>query len=358
MLKQPRGRHKKDWQRIFICFVIAAVLSLAFGAFLVRREYNQNLRAVSSSQISKLFTVPEGAAAQEVAASLEKDGLIRAAWAFEWYFRNNNLRDHLKAGTYSLRPDMSVKEIADIITEGVVATNQVTILPGRRLDELRTSLINSGFVVADVDAALKPSAYTNHPALVDKPVSASLEGYIFPETFQKTATTKPQVIIEASLDELNKVLTPKLRADITRQGLTVYEAIILASIVEKEAGKESEKPIIAQVFIKRLREDRRLESDATAGYGAVLDGKIDGLSGSQILSYDSPYNTYKTDGLPPGPISNFNRSSLEAVARPASSSYLYFVSGRDCVTRFSATIEEHEKLIDQYGVRAFGAGCQ
>jgi peptidoglycan lytic transglycosylase G len=352
-----RGRKQKDWRKITLITIVVLALVAIGSVLLIRRTYNQNLRPVSTSQKSVVFTVPEGASVRQVAASLQQEGLIRASWAFEWYFRTNSLGDLLKAGTYSLRPDMSVKEIADIITEGTVTTNQITILPGRRIDQLKTSLINSGFSVADVEAALKPSAYANHPALVDKPVKASLEGYIFPETFQKTATTKPQTIIKASLDELNKVLTPKLRADITRQGLTVHEGIILASIVEKETGKEEDKPVIAQVFLRRLREGHRLQSDATAGYGAVLNGEIDSLTGDQILSYDSPYNTYANDGLPPGPISNFNKSSLEAVAKPANSNYLYFVAGEDCVTRFSHTLEEHNSLIQQHGVREYGAFC-
>ena len=353
-----RGRKQKDWQRILLIVVVAVLAISAVSAFFIRRAYYQNLRPVSSSQTSQLFTVSDGASVQQVASTLEQEGLIRSAWSFEYYFRTKSLGDSLKAGVYSLRPDMSVSEIAEIITYGQVATNQTTILPGKRLDELKTSLINDGFAVADVEAALKPAAYANHPALVDKPVSASLEGYIFPETFQRTANTKPEVIIRASLDELNKILTPKLRADITRQGLTIHEAIAVASIIEKEAGKETDKPAIAQVFLKRLREERPLESDATAGYGAVLSGEIDKLSGNQILSYDSTYNTYKHKGLPPGPISNFNKSSLEAVAAPTNTGYLYFVAGNDCVTRFSSTLAQHESLIESHGVRKFGAVCQ
>src|SRR5690606_4509954 len=135
-----------------------------------------------------------------------------------------------------------------------------------------------------------------------------------------------------------KVLTPTLRANIIKQGLTIHEAIILASIIEKEAGTEDEKPRIAQVFLKRLREDMKLQSDATAGYGAVLSGDYDSLSGSELLTYESAYNTYLHAGLPPGPISSFNASSLEAIAHPSNTDYLYFVSGKDCVTRFSKTL--------------------
>lgn len=352
-----RGRKQRDWRKVLLILFIVTLLLFATGAIFVRRTYYQNLRPASSSQKSQLFTIPSGASVKEVSQSLHEAGLIRSSWAFETYFRFNNLREYLQAGTYSLRPDMSVREIADVITAGKVATNQVTILPGKRIDEVKDSLINNGFSVEEVDAALQPSTYANHPALVDKPAKASLEGYILPETFQKTATTHPNVIVDAALDELQKVLTPQLRANITKQGLTVHQAIILASIVEKEAGSEKDKPVVAQVFLKRLKEGIKLESDATASYGAVLSGAIDDLVGAEVLSYSSRYNTYENAGLPPGPISNFNRSSLEAVANPAKSDYLFFVAGEDCVTRFSTTVEQHEAFIREHGVRAIGASC-
>lgn len=352
-----RKRRQKNWPRIILVSFVVIVVMLVAAAVLVRREYNQNLRPLSSSQKSETFTIPNGASVKSVGSALQEASLIRASWAFEWYFRTNNLGNHLKAGTYSLRPNMSVKEIADIVTDGAVATDQITILPGKRLDELRSDLINNGFQVEAVDQALDPKNYPNHPALVDRPSGASLEGYIFPETFQKTATTRPTTIIKSSLDELHKVLTPALRANITKQGLTVHEAIILASIIEKEAGAEAEKPKIAQVFIRRLRESVKLQSDATAGYGAVLSGDFESLSNNELLTYESAYNTYLHAGLPPGPISNFNASSLEAVAQPSKTDYMYFVSGKDCVTRFSHTLEEHEELQRQHGVRSFTTVC-
>lgn len=353
-----RKRRQKNWPKILLGGLIVLIVFLAAAAFLVRREYNQNLRPVSASQKSETFTIPTGASVKQVGTELQAAGLIRASWAFEWYFRTHKLGDHLKAGTYSLRPDMSVKEIADIVTDGVVATDQVTILPGKRIDEVRTDLINAGFRVEDVEAALDPKQYPNHPALVDRPSGATLEGYVFPETFQKTATTQPTIIIKSSLDELHKVLTPTLRANIIKQGLTIHEAIILASIIEKEAGTEDEKPRIAQVFLKRLREDMKLQSDATAGYGAVLSGDYDSLSGSELLTYESAYNTYLHAGLPPGPIGSFNASSLEAIAHPSNTDYLYFVSGKDCVTRFSKTLAEHEELQEKHGVRSFTTVCK
>src|SRR5690606_5769734 len=154
-----------------------------------------------------------------------------------------------------------------------------------------------------------------------------------PESFQKTATTDPDQLVKKALDEMQTILTPGLRAEIVRQGLTVHQGIILASIVEKESGTEADKPTIAQVFIKRLKEGIRLESDATAGYGAVLSGEFDSLSHLQIISYNSAYNTYRHDGLPPGPVSNFTKSSLEAVANPSATDYLYFVADDEGVDK-------------------------
>jgi len=353
-----RGRRQKNWPKTIAILFVVLLLTLISAMFVVRREYNRNLLPVSESQKSETFTIAKGATVNQVGKSLQDTGLIRASWAFEWYFRSNKLADRLKAGTYSLRRDMSVRDIANIITEGVMATDKVTILPGKRIDEIRTDMINSGFHVDAVDKALDPKNYADHPALVDKPADASLEGYIYPETFQKIASTQPYTIIKTSLDELHQLLTPKMRADITKQGLTVHQAIILASIVEKEAGTEAEKPKIAQVFIKRLNNNIKLQSDATAGYGAVLSGEFGSLNENELLNYQSDYNTYLHMGLPPGPISNFNASSLEAVAQPSKSDYLYFVSGKDCITRFSVTIEEHNELQKKYGVRDHTTVCK
>jgi UPF0755 protein len=252
------------------------------------------------------------------------------------------LRENLKAGTYSFSPSQSVEEIAGIIAEGEVTTDLVTILPGKRLDQIRASLINSGFKPAEVDEALKPSNYPNHPALVDKPANANLEGYLYPESFQKTAETTPREIIQASLDEMQKRLTPSVRAGITKQGLTVHEGIILASMIDSEVGRKEDKPIVAQVFLKRYRSGMKLESDPTAVYGSVLAGQ------SPSLAIDSPYNTYKYPGFPPGPIANVTESALAAVITPAATDYTYFVAGDDGKTYFSNTLAEHQVLTKQH----------
>ena len=332
------------------------VAALVIGGFLVSVNwyYQQQLDPVSQSETTQLFEVATGDSTQAVAVKLEEAGLIRASWAFSWYMRTQGLRGDLQAGTYAIKPNQSVQEIARIITaqdEGERMT--VTILPERRLDQVRDDLINAGFSPDEVDTALESEQYVDHPALSDKPSHASLEGYLYPETFHIDETTSAQDVIELSLDEMANRLTPDVRQAIEDRGLTVHEGIILASIVEREVTEENpqDRPQVAQVFYRRISEGVRLESNATWRYGAVMDG----LDPSEHPNYDSPYNTYRYDGLTPSPISNVSESSISAVANPADTNYLYFVSddgcmepGEPCTNYFSETLEEHETKVQRY----------
>lgn len=333
------------WKRTLTICALVLLLIFSGVVIYVRRIYTQNLQPVSAAQRSQQVTIPLGSSVKQIATILKDEGLIRETWAFEWYIRNNNLRDKLQAGTYALRPNQGVAEIATILTQGKVATDTVTILPAQRLGQIRTTLINSGFKEEDVDAALNPDLYTDHPALVDKPAGADLEGYLYPETFHKTASTKPETIIRLALDETQKRLTPDIRAGIVKQGLTVHQGVILASIVEQEVSNGEDRKVVAQVFLRRLRENIQLGSDVTAFYGAILAGKEPKISS---VSLDTPYNTRIHTGLPPGPISNISGSSLSAVANPANTNYLFFVAGDDGKTYFSNTQAEHEALTRQH----------
>jgi UPF0755 protein len=334
----------KPKKRMRLPVIILLVILLVFGGTIgfIRYKYSQNIRPVSASQKSQLFTVELGSTASQIGEQLKEAGLIRETWAFEWYVRTNGLRDKLQAGSYYLRPSQSIPEITTVLTQGKVATDLVTILPGQRLDQIRQSLVRSGFDSGEVDAALDPEQYKNHPALVDKPADATLEGYLYPESFQKHTDTNPTTIVSASLDELQKRLTPDIRAGFVRQGLTVHQGVILASIVEQEVGNTTDRPKVAQVFLTRLKMGMQLGSDVTAFYGAIVNDQ------KPSVLYDSPYNTRLHPGLPPGPISNVTDSSLKAVANPASTDFLFFVAGDDGKTYFSHTVEEHEALTKQH----------
>lgn len=341
-MRYSTQQRRRRWPRRVTFLLVAVVALLIAATVVVRHLYDNSLRPVSNNQQTQLIVVEEGASVDAIATKLEAAGLIRSAWAFKLYVSGKQVRGDLQAGTYAFSPSLAVSDIVTKLTSGKIATNNITILPGQRIDQIRASLINDGFAPSDVDKAMDPASYGTNPALVDKPVGASLEGYIYPDSFQKTASTTAVSIIEQSLAEMQGYLTPDIRAAFAKNGLSTYQGIILASIVEREVAKQSERNQVAQVFISRLHRDMTLGSDPTAQYGAILDGK------EPSVVYDSPYNTRKHKGLPPTPISNVSVSSLKAVAYPANTDWLYFVSGDDGTTHFSRTLDEHEALTRQY----------
>lgn len=320
---------------IFVIIIGASGVSLAW-------YYNRQLKPPSFSQKVVEVTIQKGMTAHEIANMLEKAGVIRASWAFEWYVRRAHVINELQAGSYSLRPSMTAAQIAAVITQGKVTTELATFIPGWRLDQVRQYLLNSGYSTADVDSALDPSTYKDQPIFELLPKGASLEGFVYPDSYQRTATTSAQTLIKAALDQMVKSITPAMQASFTRQGLTAYQAAIFASIVEQEASRPADKPIVAQVFLRRFSIGMQLGSDPTAFYGAIIAGV------TPSVSYDSAYNTRIHNGLPPSPIGNFSLSSLQAVAEPATSDYIYFVAGDDGIMHFSHTLSEHEALIRQY----------
>jgi UPF0755 protein len=342
-MRYTTRQQKRKWPKRLIALALVLIVIIGGATAVVRHQYYSLLKPVSGSpQAARLITVKRGASVDSIANQLKSAGLIRSAWAFKLYVSSHEVRDSLQAGTYSLDAGQSVAQIVSQLTHGKVATDLITILPGQRLDQIRASLINYGFKEADVDAALNPVSHLGNPALVDKPEKASLEGYLYPDSFQKTSSTQPREIVQESLAEMNKQLTPDLREAFAEQGLSTYEGIVLASIVEQEVSNQSDRAQAAQVFIKRLHTGIALGSDVTAYYGSLLAGQ------KPSLTYDSPYNTLQHKGLPPTPISNVSASSLQAVAHPAATDWLYFVAGDDGATHFSHTLEEHEAAAKQY----------
>lgn len=324
---------------------VLLVILFALGG--IWRFYSENLKPLSNQAHSQTIVIASGATPTEIADLLHQKGIIRSAWTFQRYIQSKGVSSDLQAGTYSLSPSQSVPDIVAQLTHGKVSTKLVTILPGQRLDQIRQTLINDGFRPADVDAALQPDAYKNNAALVDKPAGNSLEGYLYPDSFQRTAETKPSFIVAESIAEMRQHLTPGLRAAFASHGLSTYQGLILASIVQQEVSRPADQAQAAQVFLSRLSMGMPLGSDVTAIYGAINAGQS-GLAQAQMLAYDTPYNTLLHTGLPPTPISNVNDNSLQAAAHPASTDWLYFVTGDDGVTHFSHTLQEHQALAQQY----------
>jgi UPF0755 protein len=332
------GRAGRLPRKLVVVCVIIGVFILG-GVVVVRHTYFENLRAVSSQNVKQYVTITPGSTFGQI----ENLGLIRSSQAFEWYVSSHNDRDKLQAGTYSLYKNETVQQIVYKLVNGKVAADLITILPAKRIDEIRQAFITAGFSPAAVDVALQSNQYREHyPALADQPATADLEGFLYPDSFQKTATTDPKQIIGASLTEMQKHLTTDIRKGFAAQGLTVYQGVTLASIVEQEVSKQSDRNQVAQVFLKRLKIGMSLGSDVTARYGAVRAGA------TPSLNYDSAYNTLLHKGLPPGPISNVSDSSLQAAAYPAGTDWLYFVTGDDGTTYYSNTLEGHQALTQKY----------
>lgn len=342
MKYQAGIRSRRPWLRRVLISIGAVALLLVILTAGIWRFYEQNLGAVNPHGKPQVITIDTGATPASIAGLLHGKGLIRNAWTFERYVQSKGVSEDLQAGTYTLSPSQNVAAIVAQLTHGKVTTQLVTILPGQRLDQVKQSLINYGFSQSDVEAALNPAQYEGNAALVDKPAGNSLEGYLYPDSFQRTETTSVSSIVQESIGEMQKHLTPDVRAAFAREGLSTYQGIILASIVEQEVSNQGDRAQAAQVFLKRLNTGMMLGSDVTAMYGSRLSGR--GTS----LSYDTPYNTLLHTGLPPTPISNVSASSLEAVAHPANTDWLYFVAGDDGVTHFSHTLEEHQALTQQY----------
>ncbi|HSE61821.1 MAG TPA: endolytic transglycosylase MltG [Candidatus Saccharimonadales bacterium] len=331
------GRRWVKWLIItLVVLVLSAIAAGVAGYF----WYQDALKAKSDSTESVRFTVDQGETADAVATQLEQKGIIKSALATQIYIKIAGKGD-IKAGNYLFSPNQPPAEIFQWLSEGKVDTFKVTVLPGITLTEIKKDLQKYHYSAEAIDEAFAKQ-YT-HPVLEGKPAGTSLEGYLYPETYYVTSDTTVEQLIGAALDEFQKQIEKlSLRPMLAQESFTLYQGITLASIIEKEVTNTSDQRQVAQVFEKRLKEGMVLGSDVTYHYGA----KLLGVAASPDV--DSPYNTRKVTGLPPGPIANFHIDALKAVAEPAQGDYLFFVAGDDGVTHFARTNAEHEANIRQY----------
>jgi len=349
-MKQPVKSFikKHGWLKIWgVTIAVSAVLVVG-GVWGLRTWYYHNLEPVSQSQQISYFTVEPGDNLNLIAKNLKQAGLIRSSGVFVTYVRSNALYDNLQAGTYALNPSMSSQEIVNVLVGGKVAKNLLTILPGKRLDQIKLAFAKAGYSETQIDKAFNPAAYRNHPALASLPPGATLEGYLYPDSFQQQSNTPAEHIIRQSLDEMQKYLTSDISSGFSVQGLNIFQGVTLASIVAKESSNPADQPTIAQVFLKRLAEGISLGSDVTAFYASAIAGAEDSLF------IESPYNTRIHTGLPPGPIGNVTKNALRAAAQPSNTNYLFFVAGDDGTVHFTYTQAEHEAAVEKYCTTACG----
>ncbi|MEO5499188.1 MAG: endolytic transglycosylase MltG [Candidatus Saccharimonadales bacterium] len=332
---QPRK--KPWWKRLGVQLaIVLGVLAVASGALISSLVWYQwALSAPSDDTREVRIVVESGETAASIANNLHDHDLIRSRLAFNIYTYLSGARPKLQAGGYVLAPNQDAREIVDHLTSGKTDEFNITILPGLTLDELRTQFIRDGFGDEEITEAFE--APYEHPLLATKPADATLEGYIFPETYRMNADQSLRELIERSFDEIySRLQESKYLEEFARRKLSIHDGLTLASIVQKEVKDPTDQKQVAQVFLTRLGIGMQLGSDVTYMYAA----KQMGVEGTPSL--ESPYNTRKYAGLPPGPIANMNPSAIDAVAFPAPGDFLYFVAGDDGKTYFSKTEAEHE----------------
>lgn len=347
--KRNKTSSHTGYLRTWLVTLTALVLIVAGSVAVIRTWYFRSLKPLNiSATATTNFSVSEGESVRKISQNLSKAHLIRSAKAFETYVRSNGFNGHLQAGVYELSPSMSVQQIAKKMVSGDVAKKLLTILPGKRLDEIEQAFAKAGYSQTEIDSAFNPANYSDIALLKTLPAGASLEGYLYPDSFDKAPNTPASSIVRQSLLEMDSHLTPDIRQGFSAQGLDVYQGVTLASIVARETSDANFEKTVAQVFLTRLKDGMPLGSDVTALYAAALAGQPGNLA------VDSPYNTRLHTGLPPGPIGNVSSQPLEAVAHPSNSSYLYFVAGDDGVMHFSYTEAQHEQAIQQYCKKSCG----
>ncbi|MFC1494656.1 endolytic transglycosylase MltG [Thermodesulfobacteriota bacterium] len=316
-----------------IFFIVVAGIIAGTGLYLTRPATDKGK--------DQVVTVKEGMALKEISNVLEQRGLIRNKLVFMAWARLMGYSRKVKAGEYRLNPSMAPIRIMEVLTRGVILTYTVTIPEGFSIKQIADVFSEQGLAprYEFIAYALKSDSPSKHG--IESP---SLEGYLYPDTYIFARGLSVPTIINVMVGRFKEVITP-LNDMITRSGMSLNELVTLASIIEKETGKAEERPLIASVFLNRLRKRMRLESDPTVIYG-IKD--FSGNLKKKDLSTHTPYNTYLIRALPPGPIASPGLASLTAVLNPDDTDFLYFVSKNDGSHHFSKTLEEHNRAVYKY----------
>jgi len=330
----PPGASLNSWQR----FSYALDLVWNSGDLTQARDPNGP---------TQTFIIQSGDSVCLISDRLESAGLIRSAGTFRTYLLWTGADTVIQTGTYQLSPAMTGQAIAQAIKSRSLTEVTFTVLPGWRMEEIAAGLPTSGLNITPAAFISAASAPADPPAFL--PVGSTAEGFLSPGKYTLPRTTSAEQLVFLLLQGFSDKLTPALQAGLTSHGLTVYQAVTLASILQREAVVADEMPMLASVFYNRLHLNMRLQTDPTVQY-ALGYNSSQGTWWTNPLSLDdlkvdSPYNTYLYPGLPPGPISEPGLDALQAVASPAQSNYLYFQARCDKsgLHNFAETLAQHQQ---------------
>lgn len=322
--------------------LLVAALAVAVLAGLWVHETEQPLGEPGAAPL--LLDVPPGTRADGVGRELRRLGLVRHPLVFRLLVWKRGSAGRLRAGRYSLPPQLSLDDIAALLERGEAVRHDVTFPEGRNLADTAALAAAAGLSrAAFLEAASDPA-----PIRDLDPEASDLEGYLFPDTYDvPQGEGAARALVLRMTARFRGTIEPELPR-LEQAGLSVRRLVTLASIVELETARPEERRRIAAVFLNRLRRGMLLQTDPTVIYALRQAGPYDGNIRKKDLEIDSPYNTYRYPGLPPGPIASPGRASLLAVLEPAQVKDLYFVSRNDGTHEFSESLQQHEKAVTRY----------
>jgi UPF0755 protein len=329
---------------LFLLVVVGA--GLAAAVFYLRAQ--QPYRGYVGTE--QFVEIPSGASSRTIGERLVSGGVIRDLQTYRITLWLSGQGRHLKAGEYRFDKAMTPLEVIDKIARGDAFVVSLTFPEGLTMAEMAKIFESHG--LGPASAFLGAAKDVSLIRELD-PAAKDLEGYLFPETYVVPRKTDAPRLVRLMVERFAHVFTPESRAAASARQLSVRQAVTLASIVEKETARAEERPLVAAVYATRLRIGMPLQCDPTVIYALQRAGSYTGNLRRDDLAFDSPYNTYRYAGLPPGPIASPGRASLEAAVHPADADFLYFVSRNDGSHVFAKTLDEHNRNVQKYQVQYF-----
>ncbi|MFA7286486.1 MAG: endolytic transglycosylase MltG [Patescibacteria group bacterium] len=337
--------------RSFSLFFLA-VGALVFALLLYLGNFtNTLLRPAGNGEATVMVAIPSGSSLRTISDTLARSGVVTNPRAFQVYVWLRGWSKSIKAGEYELPRNLNVRELAYVLLDGNPTFNErtITVIEGWTVSEVAHYLATQGVVNEDdfLKAVNRQAAHATVSVMSDKPASASLEGYLFPDSYRIYKGASADEVIAKMLSTLDQKFTSEMREAVAARGGTVYETLILASILEREIKHQEDLPRAAGVFMNRLAAGELLQSDATLNYVLPENERSERLSLEQVGA-TSPYNTYRNPGLPPTPISNPGLAAIRAAVYPATTKEWYFLTDKSGVTHFAETYAEHLANKRQY----------
>jgi UPF0755 protein len=330
--------------------VLLTALGAGAAAAWVYLGIQQPYRGYASQE--EFVDIPSGISTRTIGSRLVAAGIVRDSIMFRAALWKTGRQTRLKAGEYRFAGAATPVEVIDKLRRGDVFVIPVTVPEGLTVREMSKIFESKGFGPA---SAFVEAAHDVEAIRAIDPAARTLEGYLFPETYPLSRHADAAKLVHQMTDAFAHALSPEVRAAAKERGLSIHQVVTLASIVEKETSRPDERPLVASVYENRLRIGMALQCDPTVIYALDQVGRYDGNLRRDDLSFDSPYNTYRYPGLPPGPIGAPGRASLEAVVHPADSEFLYFVSRNDGSHEFATTLTEHNRNVQKFQVEYFRA---